>query len=220
MPLIDVQCTVCELVSEVFRHHSEHPKTPACPKCDGATLQVHLPQYMKLRALPPAVVVFAAPDGSFRFPGDPNGSQAARYEQMGYARKEFRGWAEVRSLESRVNKQQYSEIVRRVERHQALRERGQHERRSEMTNGIRNGFSIPETEERTIDGRRVMVRTGRMKTVKLTPIGHDVAEAAIARNNGRPASRAYDPGFHVSAYSYDKSNREQHRDERGSKSRD
>lgn len=172
-------------------------------------MQIHLPQ--RLKTLPPAVVVFAAPDGTYRFPGDPNGSTAARYEKMGYARQEFRGWAEVRRLEQKVGKQQYSEIVKKVEREQAFREAGQHARRSDFHDGMRNGFQIPETVERTVNGKRVMVRTGRMKTVKLTPAAREIAMAAVERNNNKPGPKAHEAGFHVEAYSYDRSNREGHR---------
>lgn len=199
MPLIDVLCSACDSVLEVYRHNSDWPKTPACETCGGQTEQTHLPR--RARTLPDAVVVFQAPDGTFRFPGDPNGSQAENYRKMGYERKEFRGFAEVRKLEGTVNKQQYSEIMRRVERHQEMHERGQHARRSDLYNGMANSFQIPETDEHG-------VRTGRMKTVKLGAYGRDVARAAVEKNNRRPAARAYEPGFHVEAYSNDRSNRE------------
>jgi hypothetical protein len=212
MPRIDVRCSSCETISEVFRHHTDHPKTPPCPKCDGATVQVHLPS--SARTLPPAVVVFAAPDGTLRFPGDPNGATAAKYEKMGYTRQEYRGWAEVRKLESRVNKQQYTQIVKRVERELQFREQSQHARRSDLYNGIRNGFQIPETVERTVRGQRVLVRTGRMKTVHLSPGAQEIAMAAVERNNEKPGPKAYDSGFHVEAYAYNRSNRD------GSRTRD
>ena len=69
-------------------------------------------------AAPPAVVIYKAQDGTFRFPGDdnPNGRTAQQYEKLGYTRIEARGWSEVRRVESQVSKQQASEIRRRVER--------------------------------------------------------------------------------------------------------
>ena len=171
-------------------------------------MQIHLPQ--RARIAPPAVVVFQAPDGTFRFPGDPNGLTAAKYEKLGYTRQEHRGWAEVRKLESRVNKQQYSEIMRKVEREQEWKETGTHARRSDFHHGLHAGFQIPETEERIVRGRRVMVRTGRMKHVKLGAMGRDVAMAAVERNNRKPGPTAREAGFHVEVYSNDRSNRDGH----------
>ena len=113
--LIDVTCKSCGTVSEVYRAAKDHPWTPPCPKCDDPnTEQIHLPNH--IRNLPPAVVVYKAPDGTFRYPGSTEGLSTHNYDKMGYQRIEARGWAEVRRLEGTVNKQEASKIRQHVER--------------------------------------------------------------------------------------------------------
>ena len=139
MPLIDVRCQSCSTVSEVFRPLKDWPKTPACPKCDGSTEQVHLPS--GFRTLAPAVVVYKAPDGTFRFPGtsDPHSRTSKKYDALGYERVEARGWAEVRRVEGQVNKHQTSEIRKRIERQCAIHEESTRARRSETVSGSSYG---------------------------------------------------------------------------------
>lgn len=211
MPNIDIRCLSCGEVSEVFRHNSAWPKTPACPKCDAATEQIHRPSYE--RSCAPAVVVFKAPDGSMRFPGDPNGLSAKQYERQGFTRIEARGWAEVRRLEKTVNQQEASKIRQRIERHQACREEGARLRRSEVYAGMANGFVIPEVDER---GHR----TGRLKTVRMSEQGKDILREAMQRNDRRSPSASSDAGFRVEAFSENRSNRDESRGSDGRRMRD
>lgn len=213
MPLIDVRCQSCETVSEVHRPLAMHPATPVCPKCDGATEQIHLPR--SARVNPPAVVVYKCPDGTFRFPGDDSDQSltAKRYAELGYERVEARGWAEVRRVEQQVSKQQASEIRRRVERQCEQHERQLSERRGEIRRSLEQGFQMPETDSR---GRP----TGRMRTVRFSEEARGLMKAAMERNDSRPGPKSFDSGFHVSVYSDDRSNRDDARRPDGKRGRD
>ena len=212
MALIDIVCHECLTVSEVYRSIQDWPATPPCPKCDSLrTEQKHLPSYERSSA--PAVVVFKAQDGSLRFPGDPNGLSAKNYEKLGYTREEYRGWAEVRKLETLVNKHEGSKIREHVEKEQAFREESTKRRRSEVFNGMANGFQIPEVNEKG-------ERTGRMRTVRMSEQGKDILRAVIARQDGKPVVRAGDPGFRVEAFSETRSNRDEGRRSDGHRFRD
>lgn len=147
------------------------------------------------------MVLYKAPDGTFRFPGsdDPNCRTAKQYKKLGYERIEAKGWTEVRRVEHQVNQQQGVEIRKRVERQIECREAEIKSRRSEVYNGIRNGCVIPEVDEK---GNR----TGRMKVVRLTESGKAVMYAAMERNDGKPRPREGGAGFHVEVYSQNKGN--------------
>lgn len=189
MPRIDVRC-VNGHDHEVVRSISEWPTTPSCPTCSEPTEQAFLPPAS--RSNPDPVVVFQAPDGSFRFPGDPNGLSAKKYEQVGYTRMELRGAADVRRFESKMTKQELSIAARKVEKMQQTRERRESENRGQL----------------------------RMLMQSMSSHGRDVARAAMRRNDERPREHTKDPNFVVEAYSFDRSNREQSRDESGRRRRD
>lgn len=182
-----------------------------CPKCEGASVKTYVPSGTPSMADP--VIVYRAPDGTPRFPGDGNGISVAQYERLGYTRLELRGWADVRRFEKQENSRQGSDIARRVERHLEVREAANKARRSEVFAGLANGFSIPELDDK---GNR----TGRMKTVRMSAYGRDLMRQVIARTDGKPLERAYDPGFHSSAYNDDRSNREDSRRSDGTRNRD
>lgn len=191
MPLIDVECTACATISEVMRPLAMHPATPACPKCDQPTVQIHLPSCA--RTLPPAVVVYRAPDGSFRFPGDVGGSASGKYDRLGYERIEARGWAEVRSLETRLSTRERSLMARKLERQQAFAEAGEKIRRSDSYNGTLNGFRIPvQDAQGHIVGHKI---------VHMSDQGKAILRHAIDRNNHKPRESFRDVRIHVDAYS-------------------
>ena len=200
MPLIDTFCHTCDRVQEAYRHHSDWPKTPACPHCGGDTEQVQLPSYMKGHSVDP-VVVYQAPDGSFRFPPDGTTASTSMYDQRGLTRIELRGWADVRRFEKHFNASQMSEVHRRVEKQSEAHERAEHDRRSEIRRCLEQGFSIPETDDR---GRP----TGRMQRVELSARGRAIMQAAIDHNDRKGGPKAREAGFRVEAYSEYKSNRE------------
>ena len=193
MSLIDIHCKGCDTHSEVYRSAADWPNVPACPRCDSSeTEQVHLPTGM--RSLPPAVVLYKAPDGTFRFPGsdDPHGRTATKYKDLGYERIEARGWAEVRRVEAMVNDRQRHEIRQRVERQCEMREAAIKARRSDVYNGMANSFRMP-----------IVGKNGRIigyRSVKLSERGKAIMRAAIEHNNNKPGPRSYDPGFHVSVF--------------------
>jgi hypothetical protein len=185
MSLIDVTCLSCDTVSEVYRASADYPATPPCPKCDGPTQQIHLPP--RARSTAPAVTVFRMPDGTYRYPGDPNGLSAKGYEQAGATRLDLRGWAEVRTFESQVNRSERARIEQRIERQEVAMAEGAALRRSDLFH--------------------------RMKT--MSPRARDLARALIARNNQKGGPRSYDPGFRVEVYSEGRSNRDASRDPQG-----
>lgn len=189
MSLIDVRCEH-DHISEVYRAIADYPATPACPTCAAATVQIHLPQAARAPIDP--VVVYRAPDGSFRFPGDANGRSAQQYSKQGFERVELRSAAEVRRFEGAMNKHEYARASRRVERMQQLSEAREHHTRREL--------------------RHVMQ--------SMTRFGRDVARAAMARNDNKPKLRAKDAGFHVDAFSNDRSNRDESRSPDGRRRRD
>jgi hypothetical protein len=194
MPLIDIRCLTCAVVSEVNRPLAdcvgERPwPTPACPKCDQPTEQVHLPHALSYA---PAVVVYRMADGSFRYPAASESLATRNYEREGGTRMELRGWAEVRKFESSVNAQERSRIERRIDRQLAHQEHGTSLRRSELYNRMKS----------MSDGAKSLGRR------------------LIDMNDRKPKPRAYDPGFHVEAYSNNRSNREESRDERGRRRND
>lgn len=210
MPRIDVKC-VNGHVREVYRSLAEWPNTPPCPACEAPTEQIHLPSYMKGHSVDP-VVVYQAPDGSFRFPPDTTTSSTAMYDGQGFTRIELRGWTDVRRFEKHFNDAQMSEVRRRVERQQEAFERAESERRSEIRRCLEQGFAIPEVDDRG-------VHTGRMRRVELTAFGRKVLEAAMERNDRKGGPRTHDVGFRVEAYSENASNREAYSDGRGRRQR-
>lgn len=212
MPIYCSRCTVCDHWFEDVRSMKDSDVQPPCPKCGGSCEKAYVPSYVSLSNAP-AIVVFKAPDGTFRFPGDPDGKASKKYEKLGYERIEARGQQDRDRLERRLNAQQREEVHRRVERHQQVREEGIHVRRSEVTHGLRNGFTIPIVDERGRD-------TGRVKTVKLSGFGRDLMAAAMARNDAKPGPQFRDPGCHFEVSHFDSSNREPSRDSRGKKHRD
>jgi len=189
MALIDVRCEFGH-ISEVYRAAKDWPKTPPCPDCGGDTVQLHLPR--RVQWTPDPVVVFKAADGSFRFPGDPNGLSAKQYKQQGMQQIEIRGAAEMRSFEKQMNKREYSRLARNAERKLEAREQREKDMRSQL----------------------------RDQMQRMTPYGRAVARAAMQRNDGKPRPTAGEAGFISEVYSYDRSNRETSRDEQGRRRRD
>ena len=103
MPLIDLRCAdeTCDTLRLDYpRPLADWPDTPPCETCGGPTEQAHLPPRTRWTVDP--VVVYKAPDGTFRFPGDTDGSGSAKYHQMGYERVELRSAADVRRFEAGV----------------------------------------------------------------------------------------------------------------------
>lgn len=189
MALIDIRCTNHH-VSEVYRSAADWPTTPVCPTCGAATEQIHLPRAVQYTVDP--VVVYQAPDGSFRFPGDTTTLSTSKYDRAGFTRIELRSAADVRRFESHMNKRELSRAHRRVERMQEMRERRESASRSDLRHAMQ----------------------------RMSEYGRDVARATMRHNDGKERLRARDAGFHVDAYSNDRSNREESRDALGRRRRD
>lgn len=192
MPLIDLKCESpdCGHHYEYMRPLADYPKTPACEKCGGSTVQYHPPPQSRWTIDP--VVVFRAPDGSFRFPGDPAGAGASRYAREGFERIELRSAADVRRFETQMNRREYARAERRIAIAQQNRELRERHQRGEL--------------------RRLMP--------SMSPRMRDLARTVIERNNQKPGLSAKEAGFHVEAFSYDRSNRDESRDAQGRRRRD
>lgn len=211
MPILNF---TCQTDGPYTAYRSVHEDAvPPCPTCQVPGETDWGVWRNESRCNPTPVVIFQAADGSFRFPGSADGAYAQKCASEGMTRVELRGWADVRRFEGRVNQQEQSKINRRVERQQAALAQGESIRRSELFNGMRNGFQIPDVDPSTGN------RTGRMKTVHLSARSKDVADRLIELGN-RKRVHSYEPGFHVDAYSYDRSNRDESRDPRGQRRRD
>ena len=194
MALCDFRCLACGHVFEAVRLVRDWPQTPPCETCGAATEQTHLPPAVRWR--PDPVVVYQAPDGSYRFPPATTSLSTAMYDRQGFTRIELRGSQEVRAFEHRVEEHERSHMARCVERETAQREAVVSERHAEIRRGMQQGFRQPEMDSRGEP-------TGRMMTVRLGAAGRDVMREAIARTNRIPAKSVKDPGFHVRAYSHD-----------------
>lgn len=210
MPNYCQKCLACGHLFEEYRPLASWDQYPKCEKCGEPTEKAYVPNGYEINS--PAIVVFKAPDGTFRFPGDTTGSAVGKYERLGYERIEAKGWAEVRRLEGRLNKHDASEIRKRVERQCEFHEQGEKIRRSEFFNGMANSFRVPVHDK---EGRIV-----GYKSVKMSPMGRQVALTAVDRNNAKGGPRVREGGGHFEAFSYDRSNREPSRDERGHRHRD
>lgn len=189
MALIYIACPNDHL-EEVNRPIADWPSTPPCPVCNEPTVQRHLPPRVAASIDP--VVIFQAADGSFRFPGDPNGKSAHDYARQGFNRIELRSAADVRRFESHMNKQELSISHRRVEQKQRMREHREREMRAQL----------------------------RQSMSSMTEYGRDLARAAMRKADREPSERARDGGFHLQAFEYDRSNREESRGPDGRRRRD
>lgn len=177
MALLDVECQnghVCEVV----RAAKDWQTTPPCPECGEPTERVFLPPRVRWSVDP--VIVFRAPDGTHRFPGDSSGQSAAAYQKLGYERVEIRGAAEMRHFERTMSRAEYAQAQRRTERMAEAREQQIKARHSELRN-MMQGMS-----ER----------------------GKALARAAMDATNAKPAPRARESGFHSEIYNSDRSSRE------------
>ena len=141
---------------------------------------------------PDPVIVFKAPDGSFRFPGDAAGLSAKKYERDGFERIELRGAQDVRRFEKAMNQHEYSRACQKVERQHQASEMREQQSRSEL--------------------RRVM---GSM-----SERGRALARAAMRMNDHKPKVYAKDANFHSEVFSMDRSNRDESRDSQGYRRRD
>lgn len=191
MPLIDIRCTAPEPHDhEVNRPIADWPRTPPCPTCGAPTVQLLLPRAVSSFIDP--IVVFKAPDGTFRVPGDTDGPGARKYERLGYERIECRNAIDVRRIEGQMTRQQRSEAARSVERREQQREAREREQRGQL----------------------------RSLMSSMTPFGRDLAREAMRRNDAKPRAYAKDPGVHVEALAYDRGNRPESRDAQGRRRRD
>lgn len=192
MPLIDVKCQAktCGVESEAYRPVSDWPKTPPCETCGSETKQTYNPSRSRHSIDP--IVVFEAPDGSFRFPGDSSGLSVRRYEKLGYHRVEIRSATDMRRFEKKMNHRERGRMERSADRKQAVREAREHVSRARLRESMQS----------------------------MSAFGRDVATAAMAKNDAKPVDRNSDPGFHSEVFSYDRSNRDESRDDRGRRRRD
>lgn len=216
MPFLKFVCAIDGQYDAFRSVNAPSGEVPPCPVCQTPGETDWSVWRNENRTTVPPIIVFQAPDGSMRFPGTSDGPSAKRYESLGYTRVELRGFADVRRFEGKVNQQEMSKIQRRVERQQQALAIGEARRRSDLFHGFRHGFQIPET---VIARNGEHVKTGRMKTVHLSARAKDIGALLIERNNQKRV-HSHEPGFFVEAYSNNRSNRDESRDERGRRRRD
>lgn len=191
MPLIDLQCTGDSAHTyEYMRPLAEWPATPPCEICGAATVQLHVPRATRFAIDP--IVVYRAPDGTHRFPGDSDGAGARKYDRLGYQRIECRSATEMHRLEGRMNAHERAEGQRRIEAHARAREFRESQSRSQLRDSMRS----------------------------MSEFGKDVARAAMAIGDCKPREYTRDPGIHSEALAYDRGNRAESRDAQGRRRRD
>ncbi len=199
MPLHDFRCGTCDRVFEAVVAVDVLPAGPPCPSCTSSTERIWLPPLVR-RATPDAVVVYRAPDGSFRFPGDTTGLSTSKYDAMGYERIEARGFAEVRQLESRLNASERSRMARIHERTCERREHADSLRSAELRRVMQQHM----TEAGRAFARSVLDQRDAIRRARQTR-GSASTESSSRR----------EPGVHIEAYSMDRTNRESSRDAQG-----
>jgi len=224
--LHDFQCTVCDRVFDAVAEVIDDPASstgtrvtcPPCPTDQQPTVRVFLPPTVTWT--PDAVVVYRAPDGSFRYPGENAGTSTAKYDRMGYERIEARGFAEVRHLESRMNAHERSQLSRASERRLAQLEAADAHHRREARNGLDQGFMVPETRLVMKNGKEEVVHTGRRVLVQLSARSKDILRATMSRNDAKGHRRVGAPDIHVDAYSNSRGSRDESRRSDGKRYRD
>lgn len=195
MPLVDLACTddTCDERTEFYRAlASWSDPLPPCARCGAPTYQSLDQSQRRHHQSPDPVVVYQAPDGSFRFPGDTSSLSTARYDRLGYKRIELHNATEVRRFEAHMSKHDLSQAERRLEQREAAR--------SARTSATRGDL--------------------RMAMQSMSRFGRDLARAAQSRNDNAPRERARDSGFYVDAYSNDRGSRMESRDSQGRRRRD
>ena len=172
MPLYDFTCEKGHLF-EHFLPLDRYRECPPCPieGCGAPTERAYLPQGHDAHAFANPVVVYQAPDGSYRFPGATQGRMARQYDQQGYRRVECHNAAEVRQLERSVNARERTRFHEATERQQRRVEDTEHERRQQFHHEMS----------------------------RMSNLGRDVARAAIDRTNAKRKARSDDAGFRVDA---------------------
>lgn len=191
MPLIDIQCASdADHVHEVNRPIADWPSTPPCPTCGSPTTQLLQPRRVSWSLDP--IVVYRAPDGSYRYPGDTAGPGATKYDTAGYERIEIRSAQDARRVEGQINAYEGALMRQRQERECEMRERGESARRSDLHASMKS----------------------------MSNLGRAVAHAAMARSNAVNHRRSTDPGVFIEVLSMDRSNRDAGRRADGKRQRD
>lgn len=192
MTLIDVRCLApdCGHLYPTMRPIADWPAVPPCEKCHSTdTEQAHLPPRTVWSVAP--VVVFRAPDGTHRFPGEADGVSARKYAADGFTRIEIRNATEMRRFEGTMNRLEQRRAIDAFDRSEAQRSTSETARRRELYHDMQ----------------------------QMTPRGRDLARAAMAQSDAiRRAPHVV--GFHSEVYNVDRSNREDSRDEQGRRRRD
>lgn len=192
MALIDVRCLApaCGHLFEAYRHAADWPAVPPCEKCASPdTEQAHLPPRIRWTVAP--VIVFRAPDGTHRFPGEADGASARKYAAQGFTRVEIRSATDMRRFERTMNRDEQRRATDAFERAEHQRSRSETARRRALYHEMEH----------------------------MTPLGRDLAREAMARGDAiRRAPHVV--GFHSEIYNVDRSNREDSRDSQGRRRRD
>ncbi len=192
MTLIDVRCLApdCGHIYPTMRPMADWPAVPSCEKCGSDdTEQAHLRKRTVWSVAP--VVVFRAPDGTHRFPGEADGLSARKYAAQGFTRIEIRSATDMRRFERTMNKSEQRRATEAFDRAEVQRSASETARRRELHHEMQ----------------------------RMTPLGRDLARAAMAQSDAVRRT-PHVVGFHSEVYNVDRSNREDSRDEQGRRRRD
>lgn len=193
MPLIDVRCRedACQATWEHMRPLADYPAVPPCPTCGSSNTEQYHPPPRTRWSIDP-IVIYRAPDGTFRYPGEANGQSAAAYDRQGFTRVEMRTAADVRRVEAEVERHEMATAARRSEYRQFMREQRESANRSELRHRMRS----------------------------MSRFGRDVARRAMEQGDARPRRATAPRGFFVEVMSQNRSNRDESRDGQGRRRRD
>jgi hypothetical protein len=154
-----------------------------------------------------APVVYEAKDGTFRYPGADHSSETKRLERMGMKRIELNTTHAIRKFEKRVNDLENSKHRQFIAGQNAVFAARQKAGRDELRQAISTG------RMRMRDSDPKSPTYGQMYTGEIGEMQKDMIRASLENvERSRPTGRGFDAGFNIQAFSYDSSNREEHRD--------
>lgn len=154
-----------------------------------------------------APVVFRAKDGTYRFPGSTNSKETKRLERMGMERIELNTTSKIRRFERQMNAMENTKHQQFIAGQNAVFYAKQKESRDAMRAAIATGRMV------MVDSEKGSKTYGRKYVGEVSEMQKDIMRQAMEHTDRtRPTGKGFDAGFNIQAFSYDSSNREEHRD--------
>lgn len=190
MPNYDFTCPN-DHITEKFVPLSEwrDGMTTPCEKCGEQAEQVVLPRGATTAITP--FVYYLTPTGEIRVPGT---SERGMPMPQGFQRCEITTFGELRGLERRLSRQEFSKISQASELRDYQDEMDSKQDRSDMRDYLRTG-RVPEIDQAETARRGEVVFTGRMK--EISPAAREMMQMAIDRSNLKRRFQSHDPGLHL-----------------------